>query len=285
MIARREFIHTAVGLACAALAGPSLLAEVETASQTVPLPAALASLPKRDYRSKPFRMAVALGDSITAGWTATSRELCWVNRLEDSVNESQLAPMNMVNAGLGGDVVSPRSAGYGQVGKPSALERYQKHVVERRPDLVTIAYGVNDARAGTPVGQFAEDLRQIVLDIKSKTGALTVLLSTSSMTDFERYPPFNRGSVAAFEAYNAAIKRLSEECDVLYADVFSALGTARWTVDPEDGVHPNNLGHKLIADCIFTVLANNCSCFAQKALELRKSFKPWQDESSLQKAY
>lgn len=281
-IARREFIHSAVGLAWAALAGPSLLAEVETGSQTIPLADAPASLPKRDYRSKPFRMAVAFGDSITVGWTATSRELCWVNRLADSVNESQLVPMNMVNSGSGGDVVSPRSAGYGQFGKPSAMERYQKHVVEHRPDLVTIAYGVNDARAGTPVGQFAEDLRKIVLDIKSKTGALIVLVSTSYMTDFERYPPFNRGSVAAFEAYNAAIRRLSEECDVLYADVFSALGAARWTVDPEDGVHPNNLGHKVIADCVFNVLAGNCSGLAEKALESRKNFKPWQDESALQ---
>ena len=108
-IARREFIHSAVGLAWAALAGPSLLAEVETGSQTIPLADAPASLPKRDYRSKPFRMAVAFGDSITVGWTATSRELCWVNRLADSVNESQLVPMNMVNSGSGGDVVSPEA--------------------------------------------------------------------------------------------------------------------------------------------------------------------------------
>jgi lysophospholipase L1-like esterase len=158
------------------------------------------------------------------------------------------------------------------------MERYQRHVVDHRPDLVTMAYGVNDARAGTPVGQFVEDLRQIVMDIRSKTGALVLMLSTHFMTDFHRYPPFDRANIAVFEGYNAGIRRLSEECDVLYADIFSALASAPWTVDPVDGVHPNNLGHKLIADCVFTVLARNCSCLSQRALELRKDFEPWQDE-------
>jgi len=283
MIARREFMNSALGVACAAWAATPFIAGEEAISQTVTRPDAPASLQKRDYRSKPFRIAVALGDSITAGWTATSRELCWVNRLADSVNESQLAPMNMVNSGIGGNVISPRSSGYDASGKPSAMERYQRHVVDHRPDLVTMAYGVNDARAGTAVGQFIEDLRHIVVDIKSKTGALIVMLSTSFMTDFKRYPPFDRANITAFESYNAGMRRLAEECDVLYADTFSALAFAAWTVDPVDGVHPNNLGHKLIADCVFTVLARNCSCLSQGALELRKNFKPWQDESALQK--
>jgi len=80
-----------------------------------------------------------------------------------------------------------------------------------RPDLVTMAYGVNDARAGTAVGQFIEDLRHIVVDIKSKTGALIVMLSTSFMTDFKRYPPFDRANITAFESYNAGMRRLAEE--------------------------------------------------------------------------
>ena len=41
------------------------------------------------------------------------------------------------------------------------------------------------------------------------------------------------------------------ECDALYADVFEAQGMAPWTVDPVDGVHPNNLGHRMIANRIF----------------------------------
>jgi lysophospholipase L1-like esterase len=274
MIARREFFTSAIGLACAAVTSRPNVATLDLVPNI---------LPKRDYRSKPFRTAVAFGDSITQGWTATSPALCWVNRLADSVNESQLEPISIINSGIGGNVISPRSAGYDASGKPSAMERYQKHVAEHGPDLVTIAYGVNDARAGTAVGQFIEDLRHIVMDIKSKTGALVVMLSTSFMTDFNRYPPFDQASIAVFEGYNEALRRLAEECDVLYADTFSAMAFAAWTVDPVDGVHPNNLGHKLIADCVFTVLARNCSCLSQKALEMRKSFHPWQDDTGLRK--
>jgi lysophospholipase L1-like esterase len=186
----------------------------------------------------------------------------------------------MVNSGLGANVISPRSAGYDHSGKPSAMERYGKHAVAYHPDLVILAYGVNDARAGTPVAQFLADLRHIVEDIQEKTGALILLSSTSFMTAFRRYSPFDHASIRIFESYNRGIKQVAEECDALYADIFSALAFAPWTVDP-DGVHPNNLGHRLIADSVYSVLAANCSCLSQKAIELRKTFVPWQDGSTL----
>jgi lysophospholipase L1-like esterase len=281
MPSRREFLQSTVAVACTATgsspAGMVPHSEIESGKPSSQPPG------KRDYRKEPFQRFVAFGASITAGGSATSRELCWVNRVTDAINESQLEPLKTINVGLGASVISPRSAGYDKSTKPSSMERYQKHVVAYSPDLVTISYAVNDARAGTPIGQFLEDLRHIVVDIKSKTGAIIAILSTHFMTDFARDPPFSQANVAVFEGYNCGMKRLSEECDVLYVDVFSNLGFAPWTVDPVDGVHPNNLGHKLIADCVFDVLARNCSCLSQKALELRKTFKQWRNESALQK--
>ncbi len=230
---------------------------------------------KRDYRSQPFRVGVAIGDSVTAGGTALSPEQCWVSLLAGLINESQMKPVEIVNNGIGANLISPRSALYEKSQKPSALERYQEHVVAYRPDLVLIAYGLGDALAGSALVQFLEDLRHMVLDIKQQTGALVVIVNASFMTAFDRHEPFNRASVASIEGANAALKRLAEECDVLYADVFGAQGMAPWTVDPVDGVHPNNLGHRLIANRVFEALAQNCSGLSQKALELRKTFKPW----------
>jgi phospholipase/lecithinase/hemolysin len=61
---------------------------------------------------------------------------------------------------------------------------------------------------------------------------------------------------------------------------------AAWMIDSENGVHPNNLGHRIIADRIFNVLAQNCSCLSQKAVEMRKTMKPWrQRETELQKEF
>jgi lysophospholipase L1-like esterase len=230
---------------------------------------------KRDYGSQPFRLGVAIGDSVTAGGTALSPEECWVSLLARLINESQVKPVEMVNNGIGANLISPRSTLYEKSQKPSAQERYQEHVIAYRPDLVLFAYGLGDALAGSSLTQFLEDHRRIVLDIKQQTGAVVVIVNASFMTAFDRHEPFNRASVASIAGANAALKRLAEECDVLYADVFGAQGMAPWTVDPVDGVHPNNLGHRLIANRVFEVLAQNCSGLSQKALELRKTFKPW----------
>ena len=230
---------------------------------------------RRDYRSQPFRIAVALGESITAGGTATSPELTWVSLLAGLINESQLEPVKMINNGIGANLISPRSPAYQRSEKPSALERYRAHVIDYHPDLVLISYGLNDARGGTPLRQFLEDERQIVLDVKKQTGALVMIVNIYFMTAWERYEPYNRANTATVMGFNSALKRLAEECDALYADVFEAQGMAPWTVDPVDGVHPNNLGHRVIANRIFEVLAQNCSAVSQKSLELRKTFKPW----------
>ncbi len=239
--------------------------------------------PKRDFRSKPFRVAVALGESTTAGGTATSRELTWVSLLANLIDESQLVPVKMINSGIGANCISPRSPQYPQATKPSAMERYQQHVIDHHPDLALVSYGLNDARGGTPLAQFLEDLRQIVLDIKGQTGATVVIVNAYFMTGFLLWGSYglDKANLATFMGYNCAMRRLAEECDVLYADVFAAEGMATWMIDP-DGVHANNLGHRLIANRIFEVLAQNCSCLSQKAVALRKNFKPWRDESALQ---
>lgn len=239
---------------------------------------------KRDWRDKPFRVAVALGESTTAGGTATARERCWVSRLEGLINSAQIHPVKMLNHGIGANVISPRSAHYKDSGKPSAMERYEKHVIAHQPDLVLVSYGLNDARAGTPVGQFIEDLGTVVRAIKARTGAVVAVVNAYFMTGFDRYDPFKNGSVASFLGYNAAEKRLAEECDVLYADAWDAEGMAPWVIDP-DGVHANDLGHQLIANRVFEVLAKNCSCLSERAREARKGFQPWRDESVLKKLY
>lgn len=239
---------------------------------------------KRDYSSKPFKVGVALGESTTAGGSATTRELTWVTRLAELINESQLIPVQMINSGIGANVISSRSPSYEQSGQPSAMERYQKHVIDQRPDLVLISYGLNDARGGTPLAQFLDDLRHVTLDIKEQTGAVIVLVNAYFMTGFDRYLPYDQANIATFLGFNAGIQRLAEECDVLYADVFAAEGMATWMIDP-DGVHANNLGHRVIANRVFEVLAQNCSGLAEKAFELRKTFQQWRDESVLKQLY
>ena len=229
---------------------------------------------KRDYRSRPFRVAVALGESTTAGGTATTPEMSWVSLLADLINENQVEPVRMVNNGIGANLISPRSPAYQTSQHPSALERYQEHVIAYDPDLVLVSYGFNDARGGTPLAQFLEDLRHIVLDIKKQTRAVVVLVNAYFLTDFDGHAPYDQADVAVLKGYNSAMKQLAAECGVLLADVFAAEGQSPWMIDT-DGVHPNNLGHRVIANRIFEVLAQNCSALSGKAFQQRKSMKRW----------
>ena len=285
MNSRREFVNSAIGITTTTLtAAVGAFGGPPTSASTGKSEGTSLQLQIRDRCDKPFRVAVALGESTTAGGTATSPDLTWVSRLAELINESQLQPVKMINSGIGANVISRRSPEYEHSGKPSAMERYQKHVIAHRPGLVLVSYGLNDARGDTPLAQFLQDLQHIVTDIKDQTGALMVIVNAYFMTGFDQYVPFNKGNIATFMGYNCGLKRLAEECDALYADVFAAEGMATWMIDP-DGVHANNLGHRVIANRIFEVLAQNCSCLSQKAFELRKNFKQWRDESVLKQLY
>jgi hypothetical protein len=136
-------------------------------------------------------------------------------------------------------------------------------------------FGTNCARGGTPLFQFLEDERHIVLDIKKQIGALVVVTSLSFFTAFDQYAPFNQADLATVVGFNGGLRQLAEECDCLFADVFAAQEMASWTVDPKDGVHLNDLGHRLAANRTFEVLAQNCSCLAQKGNTLRRTMKEW----------
>ncbi len=243
----------------------------------------------RDYASQPFHTLVTLGDSITAGGTATRPELCWASLLADQISEAQAAPLTLINSGRGGDVISARSSGafhsHNQ-GYPTGLERFEKNVINYRPDLVIIAYGLNDVVCGTPLHIFVDDLEALTTTIRDRTGALIVLLDCYYTNwvwpDQPDFLVYGRREVAL--AYNRAIEEQARRLDVLFADVWDAMAEAPWVVD-HDGVHPNNLGHRLIAGRVFEVLARNCSVMAHKAEQDREQFVQWRDESRFKEGF
>jgi hypothetical protein len=99
---------------------------------------------------------------------------------------------------------------------------------------------------------------------------------------WKQYAPFDKADLATFMGYDASLKRFAEETGSLFADVFQAQGMAPWTMDPVDGVHPNDLGHRLIANRIFETLAQNCSALSQRSMSARRNFKPWRPTREVQ---
>ncbi|NPV08942.1 MAG: SGNH/GDSL hydrolase family protein [Anaerolineae bacterium] len=240
---------------------------------------------KRDWHPEEFRKLVVLGESTAAGGWSTRPERCWASILAALINDLQAEPVVLVNSAIGGNVVSARSAHYVESGRPAALERLDKHVIAHRPDLLVIAYGLNDSRAGTPVELFAEEMTNIVRQVRLHVQPLMVLVGPYYVIDFARGAPiWSNGSLELLHQFNQATVAVAAKEDCLYADVLTASGGADWMVH-YDGVHQNDLGHRVIANCIFEVLAQNCSGLARHTREIERTAPRWRDESALKADY
>ena len=228
---------------------------------------------------------LALGESTTAGGWSTAPDRCWVPVLGALINDFQSTPMAVVNSGIGANVISTRSPSYEKSGKPAADERLDKHVTTHRPDLLIISYGLNDARGGTPLDLFGERLAHLVRRVREHIDPLIVLLGPYYMTDFTLGgPPWSHADLSVFERFNHAVADVAAEQACLFGDVMAANGETDWMVH-YDGVHQNDLGHRIVANRIFEALAQNCSCLAKKTKEAEKTSPRWRDESTLRADY
>ncbi len=238
---------------------------------------------KRDWWDKEFRTLVTLGESTTAGGWASYRERAWAHQLARTINEFQRVPVQLINVGIGANVISTRSPSYEYSGKPAALERLDPHVIRHKPDLLIVSYGLNDARGGTPLALFLEEMETLIARVRASIQPLIVLLSPYYITGFDQYGPhFNKATLEIFHQFAAATRKLAGDKDCLFADVLSCYGNADWLIH-HDTVHANDLGHRVVANKVFEVLATNCSGLAKETQELEKQIPRWRDESVLQR--
>ncbi len=214
-----------------------------------------------DLRSQPFSILLTLGESTTWGMCATSEDRRWANVLARLISEFQGQAVRLINKGISANSISPRSPGYDASAKPSALERLEQDVLAHRPDLLVCSYGLNDMRCRMHPEEFREDLRTVVRTVRAHCEPVTVLTTVYHMTGWERYAPFDQGTPEATRVFNLVIAQVAEEEGAVLADIHAAEGGADWMIHP-DGVHANDLGHRIIAHRVFEALAQRCSCLA-----------------------
>ena len=220
---------------------------------------------------------VLIGDSITYGMCAYRPDHQWSRVLANLLRAFQDGELEVFNRGLPAEVLSPAAPGYEESAKPSLMERYRRHCIELRPDLVVIAEGLNDMRSGMPIQQYMADLEHIVANIRDQTGALVVLLGIyhqiygRGANDPEALPVWTRWNPAVASLYSQAVRLVAEKCGALFVDVQAAMGGAGWTLNP-DCCHPNDLGHVLIGHAVFQVLATRCPTLGDKTLREIEQF-------------
>ena len=261
---RRDFLKNS-SLSVAALAGPRSAVAAHrgdgagNSGGNSKLGFPEASERPKDYKRGPFKRLVILGESTVQGGP-------WLERQEDRyadvlvrlINACQKEPLEYHNKGISANAISPRSPGYAQSAKPSALERYHKDVIDLQPDLFILAYGLNDMRAGMPLTDFREDMATIIRDVQKACSPVTVLTTVYYMTGWKSWPPYDKGSVELTHRYNDCIRGLAAEFDCILADVWASEGLADWLIH-YDGVHANKVGELLIANRIFEALAQHAS--------------------------
>lgn len=238
----------------------------------------------KDWWPEEFRKLVTLGASITAGGWSTSPERCWASLLVSMINDYQSKPVALFNAGLGANVISTRSPCYPASGKPAADERLDRDVIAQHPDLLTLAYGLNDARGGTPLALFTEELVSVIRRIRQEIAPLIVLLGPYYVSDEGLKwgeVGWNHADLPTLHRFNQAIAQIAEDEACLYVDILDACDGVDWAIH-YDGIHANDLGHRLIANRIFEVLASNCSGLAKHTKEVEKTSPRWRDESMLE---
>ncbi len=241
--------------------------------------------PPVDWCPDPFRVLVTLGESTTAGGWSSSPDRCWAPVLAALISDFQDEPVRLVNSGIGANVISTRVPSYPASGKPAANERLQKHVIDHQPDLLVISYGLNDARGGTPAELFRRELIALIAAVRAGCDPLIVLLSPYFMTDFTvGGPAFGHGSHELFALFTLLTAQVARSQDCLFCDVYHAYGNAPWLVH-HDGVHANDLGHRIVAHTIFRTLAQHCSGLAARTKRLERTGERWRDESVLKADY
>jgi lysophospholipase L1-like esterase len=247
-----------------------------------PTPKTAAFEKPKDYRNEPFRRMVILGEStVEGGGWLLHKEDRYADVVARLINSCQDEPMEYFNKGIGANAISPRSPGYEKSRKPSAMERYQKDVIELKPDLFLLCYGLNDMRAGMPIADFRADMAKIIGDVKQACNPMIVLTTIYYMTGWKAWPPYDKGSVELTLQYNEAIRGLAREFDCVVADAWSSEGGADWVINA-DGVHANRIGNLLLGHRVFEAIAQHASGLTNREFVLNRD-TGWTKHTSAQR--
>ena len=216
-----------------------------------------------DLRSEPIRRVVALGESTTWGYSVSSKDQCWANQVVRMLVEFQGRDIELINQGIGSNVLTPECPAYEHSAKPSALERVDGDVIAHAPDMVFLSYGLNDSRGGTTTEVFRKAYQQLIDRIRAKIDAVIVLVNTYYMHEvlYDNCKNWEQSDYEVTEVYNVVIRQLAKANGLILADIYAAEVGVDWIID-QDHCHANDLGHRLIANRVFEAIVRHCSFVA-----------------------
>lgn len=187
---------------------------------------------------------VVLGDSISEGANASGPiqsapfKPPYHQMVADELERITGAKVTLVNLSKGGE-----TSFWG--------ETQTQAVLAQQPDVVILAFGMNDASSNMIADEFASNIRRIILDTR-KGLPETELVIVSGMTP---NPLWFAAKMDKRVPFHEAAKKVATKMKVSFCDVFSP-----WNYLVErkgflsmtgNGVnHPNDYGHRLYSDVL-----------------------------------
>ena len=134
-----------------------------------------------------------------------------------------------------------------------ALELFLETNVE--PGLVTVWTGANDLIRGQDADDFEDEIEGIFARLRDRTDGVIAAANIPDLTELPRFrdDPDEDVTQERVEEFNEAIAAQAEDHDVLLVDLYGE-GVEDDLVSDEDGFHPNNEGHRQIADRFLDVI-------------------------------
>jgi lysophospholipase L1-like esterase len=200
---------------------------------------------------------VCLGDSITQFGEGPGGYVWLVRHYLDDLYPAQA--IDVVNAGVSGNT------------SQDMIDRFQKDVLDRKPDLLTISVGVNDVwhgfydnhpngdgPGGVPLDVFRKNVDSMVTQAQA-AGARVVILSNTVIYEDPDSPENKKD-----RAYNDALHDIAKNHHALFInyqepfwDILNAYhkdAGGRDNFLTVDGVHMNAQGNKVMAHTLLTGL-------------------------------
>lgn len=207
-------------------------------------------------------MIIAFGDSTTAPREGVK---VYTVQLARRFQDTQLS---FINRGLPGDTTM------------AARARFDEDVRREIPKVLILQFGINDSAVDvwkTPpetesrvsLGEYERNLRFFIEEMLAM-GKEVILMTpnqlrwTSETRALYGRSPYDvsddHGFTRILESYAEVVRRLAREYTIPLVDVFALYDL--WEKEASrgcselmlDGMHPNTLGHTLVADAIETIL-------------------------------
>jgi len=174
-------------------------------------------------------LIMAFGDSLTAGYELEQSQ-SFPAQLEAYLRDERGMDARVINAGVSGDTTSGGRARLDWVldGAP------------RRPDLVILELGANDALRGIDPALAERNLEDIVTELTNR--GIRVLLAGM------KAPP-NMGEDYE-NRFNAIYPKLAERHDLVFYPFFLENVAAKPELNLDDGMHPTGEGIGIIVEGI-----------------------------------